>query len=117
MRPLGGESLGAHRAVADSDGTSELDEVTSRDGRELREEGDQVVDTVVNTRVLGAARLDRREDEHRTVSASTTIRSKLADQISVKRQLRLLTLRHPESEKSQWRRLRVNICQCQSKSH
>ena len=68
------EAVGTYRAVAYSDRTSELYEVTSRDLRELRQEGDQVVDRVGDTEVREERGLDGREDEHRAVSSSTTAR-------------------------------------------
>ena len=66
------EAVRTYRAVADSDRASELDEVTRRDLRELREEGDQVVDRVGDTEVREECGLDGGEDEHRSVSSSTT---------------------------------------------
>ena len=66
------QTMITHGAVCDSNGASELDEVASGDGRELREERDQVVDTVCDTEVGEEGRLDGREDEHRTVRSSTT---------------------------------------------
>ena len=61
-----------HGAVCDSNGASELDEVASGDGRELREERDQVVDAVCDTEVGEEGRLDGREDEHGAVGSATS---------------------------------------------
>ena len=77
MRPLGGQSLGAHRAVADSDGTSELDEIASADRVVLLHERDEVVHGVVDTVVWPEVGLDGREEEHRAVGSTTTVHSKL----------------------------------------
>lgn len=63
----------AYRAVADGDGACELNEITSSNRGELREEGDQVVDAVGDTEVREERRLDRREDEHRAVGSATTV--------------------------------------------
>ena len=49
------EAVSTYRAVAYSDRASELDEVTSRDLGELREEGDQVVDRVGDAEVREVA--------------------------------------------------------------
>ena len=68
------EAVSTYRAVAYSDSASELDEVTSRDLRELRQEGDQVVDRVGDAEVREERGLDGREDEHRAVGSSTTAR-------------------------------------------
>ena len=61
------------RAVGDSDSTGKLDEVTSRDLGELGEEGDEVVDRVGDAEVCEECGLDGGEDEHRSVSSSTTV--------------------------------------------
>ena len=59
--------------VAERDSTCELDEVAGADVRELREEGDQVVDTVADAVVRVEGWLDSGEDEHRAVGSSTTV--------------------------------------------
>ena len=61
-----------HRTVTESNGASELDEVTGGH-RVLGQERDEVVDRVVNTVVSGEERLDGREKEHRAVSSSTAV--------------------------------------------
>ena len=59
-------------AVAERNGTSKLNHVTSGDGRVQTQEMDQVVDRVVNTSVSLESGLDRREDEHGTVGTTAT---------------------------------------------
>jgi hypothetical protein len=59
------------RAVAKSDSTSELDKITSADGRMPSKEGDQVVDAVVNAVVRREVGFHSREQQHGAVSTST----------------------------------------------
>ena len=58
-------------AVTESDGTSKLDEISSRDRRVLSHEGDEVVNRVIDTVVGREQRLNGREKEHRAVSSAT----------------------------------------------
>ena len=62
----------AYRAVAESDGTSKLDEITSTDGVVLLHEGNEVVDGVVDTVVSRKVGLDGREEQHGAVSTAPT---------------------------------------------
>ena len=65
----------AYRAVAESNGTSELDEISSAD-RVPRQEVEEVVNTVGNTVVGHEERLNSREEEHGAVGTSTTVNVK-----------------------------------------
>lgn len=53
---------GTYRAVRQSNGTGELDEIASTDRVVLLHERDQVVDRVVNTVVSREVRLNGREE-------------------------------------------------------
>ena len=57
-------AVAAYRAIAERDGACELNKITSGNRGELREEGDQVVDAVGDTKVREKGRFHRREDEH-----------------------------------------------------
>lgn len=54
----------AYRAVAECDGTSKLNDVSSRDRGVLSHERDEVVDGVVDTVVGREERLNGGEEEH-----------------------------------------------------
>ena len=65
-------TLETYRAIRECNSTRELDEITGADRGVLGQEGDQVVDTVVNTSVGVEVGFHGREEKHGAVRSSTT---------------------------------------------
>ena len=66
--------ISTYRTVAESDSAGELDEVASGDGV-FGQEGNEVVDGVVDTIVSSEKRFDGGEQEHRAVSSAATVQN------------------------------------------